>query len=740
MQFDGMIESILFKNEENGYTVARLKTEDGIITVVGNMPIVSEGESVSIEGDIVYHKTYGEQIKVNSYKLIVPENEDGIIKYLSSGIIKGIGKKTAERIVEYFGKESIDIIKYAPNKLEEIPGIGRKTIDKIISSFKDEAMLREIIIYFQNFNISPKLCMKIYKEYGEEAINILNENPYKLAEEVRGIGFLKADEIALNMGVDLNSIYRVTAGILFILRKESLNGHSFLPLDELITKTSEILEVDNKAIENGIEQLSVDNKIHIELDGDSKLVYNSLYYNSEAGVAKKLVRLAISDKHYLESDIEKKIEEIEIENNFKFAEKQKAAIKEATKAGVLIITGGPGTGKTTTINTIIKVFESEGHQVLLTAPTGRAAKRMTEATEKEAKTIHRLLEYSYVDEFGGMYFVRNREYLLEADLIIVDEVSMVDIVLMNSLLDAIGPETRLILVGDVDQLPSVGAGNVLKDIIGSGIVNTVELDEVFRQAQESMIVMNAHKINKGEFPILNAKEKDFFFLKEKDQEKISEIILDLVKKRLPIFNQYDSFTDIQVLASTRIGLAGVNNLNNILQEGLNPFKGGSFEKRIGNTIFRIGDKVMQIRNNYNILWKRFEDGAILEKGKGVFNGDIGFVSDINDDDMELTVLFDDGKEVIYKYQELDQIVLSYATTIHKSQGSEFPVVIIPITSGPPMLLTRNLLYTGITRAKELVVLVGNPYYLKYMIDNNDVSERYSALDRRLSTIKEFSKE
>lgn len=740
MEFNGTIYEIIFRNEENGYTVAILDMDDMPVTVVGNMPAVEEGEHVSIEGDIIKHKTYGEQVKVNSYKIIPPQSEKGIVKYLSSGIIKGIGEKTAKRIVECFGKDTLDIMQYSPNRLKEVPGIGKKTLEKIINSFKDERELREIMIYLQNFDISPKLCIKIYKKYGSDTLKIINENPYRLADEVWGVGFLKADSVAKAMGISESSIYRIKSAVIFTLNQEAMNGHTYFPQEELEQKLSELLNLNTEAIRIGIDSMFSEGKIYVENYRGNRRVYSSMYHNSEAGAAKKLIRIAISEKEKIDVDIDDKISKAEKKLEMKFAEKQKEAIRDSVKEGVNVITGGPGTGKTTTINTIIDIYEEEGLEVLLAAPTGRAAKRMTEATGREAKTIHRLLEYSSIEDGGGMYFARSEDNPLEADLIIVDEMSMVDILLMNSLLSAVSSGTRLILVGDVDQLPSVGAGNVLRDIIESRTVNVVQLDEIFRQAQESMIVVNAHKINHGEFPVLNQKDKDFFFINEFDSDKIAEKILGLAKTRLPRFNQYDSFSDIQVLACGRRGAAGVNELNKILQKGLNPPRGKNYEKSVGDSVFRVGDKVMQIKNNYNTEWKIIEYGKTVEKGLGVYNGDMGYIKDIDKDEMELTVLFDDDREVNYPFGKLDELVLSYATTVHKSQGSEFPVVIMPITWWPPMLMTRNLLYTGITRAKEMVVLVGNPKYLRMMIENDNISERYSALDEKLSVINEFREE
>lgn len=739
MNFEGIVYEIIFRNDENGYTIAILDVDDIPLTIVGYMPTITIGQNLLVTGNIIEHKIYGEQLNVKEYRVVPNKSEKGIVKYLSSGIIKGVGEKTAQIIVEYLGKETLDIIHYNPERLKEIPGIGKKTAKNIVESLKEDGELREILIYLQNFDISLKLATKIYNKYGSETLKIINENPYMLSEEVRGIGFLKADEIAKSMGIESCSLYRIKSGTIFTLNKFASKGHTYVPKEELIEELKYLLQINLESINMGIESLIKEGKIHIENSKSGIRIYSKLYYNCESGIAKKLIRIAISKKEDIDIDIKKRIEEIEEETKIKFALKQKVAIAESIENGVNVITGGPGTGKTTTINTIIKIFEEQELKVLLAAPTGRAAKRMSEATNREAKTIHRLLEYSYSESESVMFFGKNEEDKLEADLIILDEMSMVDVILMNSLLNAVDSKSRLILVGDIDQLPSIGAGNVLRDIINSQTINVVKLDEIFRQAKESMIVVNAHRINKGEMPLVNYKDKDFFFLKEEEKD-ISEKILELVKYRLPKFNQYDSFTDIQILTCCRRGKLGVINLNKILQEGLNPNKGSNLEIKVGNNIYRLGDKIMQIKNNYNTEWKIRENGKIVQEGSGVFNGDMGFICDIDKQERELVVLFDDEKEVKYSFDKLEEITLSYATTIHKSQGSEFPVVVIPITSNPPMLMTRNILYTAITRAKEMVILIGIPYFMKRMIDNNNISKRYSALDEKLSIINEYREE
>lgn len=737
LEITGIIQDIIYKNEDNGYTIAVLESDDDVLTIVGNMPLISDGENISVEGSFIVHKTYGEQFKVESYKLVAPSTESGVVKYLSSGLLPGVGEKTAEKIVGVFGTEALDIIQYNPERLSEVEGIGKKKIEKIADSFVEQRELKEVVMYLQNFDINPNLGMKIYKKYGSETIAKINQNPYRLSEEVYGIGFSLTDKIAQNMGIAKDSSYRIKAGIVYALNKSGIDGHTYLPEEELLVRATEILRIDRELIEQGIMDLAVSQKIQIEVFDGIRAVYSMIHYNAETGVSKRIVELSQAEIAPLEVDIEEEIERLEAENGMEFAKNQKKAIRESIANGVLVVTGGPGTGKTTTINSIIDIFEENKLEVILAAPTGRAAKRMSEATGREASTIHRLLEYTFGDDTIGMYFGKDDGAPIEADVIIVDEVSMVDIILMNSLLKAITPGTRLIIVGDTDQLPSVGPGNVLKDIIDSRIIPVVKLDEIFRQAKESMIIVNAHRINSGEKPYLNQKGKDFFLIRESDPESIVETVLELAKHRLPKFNGYDSMRDIQVLSCSKKGDVGVNILNKKLQQVLNPPKHYKPEKKVGEALYRAGDKIMQIKNNYNTKWKRVSQGRVIGEGEGVFNGDLGYIVSMDMEEGELLVVFDDDREVVYKFNQLDEIRHAYATTVHKSQGSEFPVVIMPVYWGPPMLLTRNLLYTGITRAKEMVVLVGMEKYLDYMIGNDKITERYSGLKKRLERIYDY---
>ena len=733
----GNVEDVRFHNEENGYTIAVLETPDNIVTIVGNIPLIRKGETLRVKGTMIMHPTYGEQLKVETYELVAPATLLGIEKYLGSGLIPGIGPKTATRIVEHFGLDSLDVLQYDPERLKEIGGIGKKKLEKIAESFREQREIQEVMVFLQQYDITPALGIKIYKKYGHETIAKLRENPYRLSEDIMGVGFKLADNIATSMGVDKLSDYRIHAGIKFTLLEISRDGHTYSPKDQLIQKSCVLLSAESDLVENAIMNLALRGQLQLENMEDHTAVYSMIYYYAETNVSKKIIELSQGKKKELELELETKITELEGKNGIELAGKQKEAIRESIENGILVVTGGPGTGKTTTINSIIQMFEQEDFKIMLAAPTGRAAKRMSEATGREAKTIHRLLEYGYADESLGMVFSKDDGEPLETDVIIIDEMSMVDIILMNNLLKAIKPGTRVILVGDIDQLPSVGAGNVLRDIINSEIVKVVKLDEIFRQASESMIIVNAHKINSGEAPLVNSKGKDFFFLEEKNSKDVLDRVLEVARDRLPKWNNYDPIKDIQILSCSRKGDVGVNILNKKLQDYMNPSAPWKNEKSMGETTFRVGDKVMQIKNNYKTKWKLIENERVVEEGEGVFNGDFGFITEIDQEENEIVVIFDDGRQVIYSFKQLDELVLAYATTIHKSQGSEFPVVIVPIFWGPPMLLTRNLLYTAITRAKEIVVLVGDKKCLGYMIGNNKITSRYSGLNKRLAIAMEY---
>lgn len=732
-RIEGMISDIVFKNEENGYTIAHLANSDNEVVIVGCMPTLSVGESIEVEGKWVNHKTYGTQFEVNKFMPVTPNSLEGIYVYLSSGMIHGIGEKMAKRIIDKFGVNTLDVIQNMPERLKEVEGIGSKKIDQIVKSYEENRELRNIIIELSPYGITPNYCMKIYKKYKNKALENINKNPYQLAEDIRGIGFKIADNIASKIGIEKDSKDRVSQGILYTLNQSLSSGHTYLPEDILIQEAKKLLEVKPPIIEECIMELAYDQKVHIEKMNGMKLVYLIPYYVSENGVCKQIIKLSQAEFEDLYIDIDKEIKVVEKQENIKLATNQVLAVKEAIENGVVIITGGPGTGKTTTINTIIKIFENNSQEVVLAAPTGRAAKRMSETSSKEAKTIHRLLEMGFATDSDQLEFMKNEEEPIKADVIIIDEVSMVDILLMYSLLRAIKPGTRVILVGDSDQLPSVGAGNVLSDMIESCVINVVRLNEIFRQAQESMIVVNAHKINKGEPLSLNAKDKDFFFIKRNTNEEILKEIISVVSERLPKFYKVDKLKDIQVLASMRKGDLGVTNLNIELQKHLNKPEKYKVEENFQKRLFRVGDKVMQIKNNYTKKWEN-EDRS--ESGEGIYNGDIGYVYHIDKEKRIVYVIFDQIKIVEYKYDELDELDHSFCTTIHKSQGSEFPVVVIPMTWAPPMLLSRNLLYTAVTRAKKLVVIVGDVKYLEYMIKNNKTNDRYSNLAYKLNKFKE----
>ena len=728
-KLEGMVSDIVFKNEENGYTIAYLANENDEITIVGCMPTLSVGESIEVEGKWVNHKTYGSQFEVNSFMPITPSSLEGIYVYLSSGMIHGIGEKMAKRIVDKFGVDTLDIIQNTPERLTEVEGIGMKKVKQIQESYEENRELRNIIIQLSPYGITPNYCLRIYKKYKEKAIDIINKNPYRLAEDVRGIGFKIADEIASKIGIDKYSPERIMQGIIYTLNQSLASGHTYLPKQILIEQSVKILGVEPKFVENGIMDLAYNQKVHLENKDGQILVYLMMYYICENGVCKEIIKLSQHDIKDLHINIDEEIKIVEKEDNISLAKNQIEAVKEAINNGVTIITGGPGTGKTTTINTIIKIFENNDQKVVLCAPTGRAAKRMSETSNKEAKTIHRLLEMGFGSDSEELVFFKDEEDPIDADVIILDEASMVDIILMYNLLKAVKLGTRVLLVGDSDQLPSVGAGNVLKDIIDSKVIKTVRLNEIFRQARESMIVVNAHKINNGEPLFLNVKNKDFFFLRKNTNEEILNEIVGLVSERLPNFYKFDKLKDIQVLTSMRKGDLGVNNLNIELQKYLNPPNKYKQEEEFAKRIFRVGDKVMQIRNNYTRKWET-EDKS--ESGEGIYKGAIGYIFHIDKDKKTVYVLFDKIKLSAYKYDELDELDHSFCTTIHKSQGSEFPVVVIPIVWAPPMLLSRNLLYTAVTRAKKLVVLVGDVRYLEQMIKNNRINDRYSNLSYKLN--------
>lgn len=730
-KFEGTVSDIVFYNEDNGYTVAKIKTEDFTEVITGIMPGIATGENIEIEGAWNVHDTYGRQLNVSSYQVVVPSTISGILSFLSSGVIKGVGEKMAKKIVDMFGIQTLEVIQKHPEELLKIDGIGRKKLDPIIESYNENMGVKNVIVTLSPYGISPKLSMKIFRKYGSKSLDVVRSNPYQLIEDVVGIGFKVADDIAKNSGIESDSRYRVEQGIIHVLKASINNGHTFLPEDVVTNEAVSLLTIDSEVVEESIFELALSRKIILESYGGYNIIYLARYYKAELDVCMSMVRLSNSEHKDVKIDIESELEEFQENEGLYLAAAQKQAVRAAFDNGVMVLTGGPGTGKTTTINTIINLFKINKNKVLLAAPTGRAAKRMTETTGVEAKTIHRLLEMAF-DSDDRVIFTKNQEEPIEADVIIVDEASMIDIFLMDNLLKAMSPKTRLIIVGDADQLPSVGAGNVLADIISSEVITTIRLTEIFRQAQESDIIVNAHRINNGQDIVANKKDSDFFFINKESDEEILREIESLLSGRLEKFYKVDSLKDIQVLSPMRKGTAGVNNINTELQKVLNPNFKSRQEVELMKRIFRVGDKVMQIKNNYSRNWNN-EKGT--DHGEGIYNGDIGYIYHIDKSAKTMYILFDEYKIFKYKFDELDELEHCFCTTVHKSQGSEFPVVIMPMTWGPPMLLSRNLLYTAVTRAKKLVVIVGRKKYMDYMISNNRNNDRYSNLGYKLASFK-----
>ncbi|MBP1926230.1 exodeoxyribonuclease V alpha subunit [Sedimentibacter acidaminivorans] len=730
----GTIVDTIFRNSENGYTVALMEIDNEVITITGFFGTDITNETIEIFGKRIKHPKYGHQFTVEMYNSVLPSSLDQIESYLSSGLIKGIGDFTAKKIVELFKEDTFNIIQNHPEKLLEIEGIGKKKVEMITKSFVEQIDIKEIMMFLQKHGISTTYGVKIYKQYGKNTINIISENPYRLTDDIYGIGFKLADKIAYSLGVEKSSPFRSASGIKYSLFEYAANGHSYVPYKLLIDSVCNLLEINIEIIENEMKNMAFQGKIHIELIEDERVVYYLPYHTAEVNVCKNLINLQNADFNIPENDILDYLYLIENESYIELTKMQKEAVIQSISNGVTVITGGPGTGKTTIIHSIIRVFEMMHKKIFLCAPTGRAAKKITESASREAKTIHRLLEYAYGEEDSNLCFNKNEDSPLDCEVLIVDEMSMVDILLMNNLLKAIKTGTRLILVGDVDQLPSVGAGNVLRDIIKSNSIKTIKLDTIFRQSLGSMIVQNAHMINNGKTPIFNKKDTDFFFMRQNNNKEVLDVIVDLYNNRLPSKYNLDPIKEIQVLSPMKKGEVGVIELNNKLQASINPPSKLKKEKAFGKYTFRVGDKVMQTKNNYQSVWSMTCDDGKVSTGEGIYNGDIGYIIFIDEIEQEIFVQFDDQKEVAYSYNQLDELILAYATTVHKSQGSEFPVIIMPIVWGPNMLLTRNLLYTAITRAKQLVVLVGFEKFIQIMIANNKINNRYSALDYRLSSI------
>ena len=745
MKLEGYVEHIIYRNTENGYSVLNLVSDGEETTVVGTFHYISEGELLELEGEYTEHPLYGQQFHMERFEVKVPQDALAMERYLGSGAIKGIGAALAARIVRRFGTKTFEIMEREPERLAEIKGISERKAREIAEQMEEKRELRQAMVFLQEYGISVNLAVKVYERYGQEIYRIIKENPYRLAEDIAGVGFRTADEIAKKVGIREDSDFRIRSGLLYTLLGASSEGHTCLPEELLLRKAAELLRVPAEAVERHLNDLSMDRKLVRKIFSDAEgrertFVYSSAAYYAELSTAVMLSRLNLT-LETSDTEIDTLLHRVSRQSKIELDERQKEAVSEAVKHGVLILTGGPGTGKTTTINAMIRYFEAEGLEILLAAPTGRAAKRMTEATGCQARTIHRMLELSGGPESAGgrASFMKNEDDPLEADVIIIDEMSMVDLYLIQALLKAVVPGTRLILVGDVNQLPSVGPGSVLQDLIRSKAFPVVRLTKIFRQAAESDIIVNAHKINRGERIVLDNKSRDFFFLQRQDPNVILRVVLALVQEKLPRYVNAQP-SDIQVLTPMRKGALGVENLNRVLQRYLNPaapdkpelpFGHGSAGGEDGENqkgVLRTGDKVMQIRNNYQLEWEvRNRYGIAVDRGLGVFNGDMGIVRGINSFAEEVTVEFDEGRMVSYPYKQLDELELAYAVTVHKSQGSEYPAVVIPLLAGPRPLMNRNLLYTAVTRARSCVTLVGSAGTFQAMVDNGTEQKRYTGL-------------
>lgn len=731
----GYVEHIVYRNEENGYTVFNLNNEDGEVTCIGSFHYIDEGELLKLTGEYTTHKLYGMQFRVESCEVCEPEDLISIEKYLGSGAIKGIGAALAGKIVKKFKEDTFRVIEEEPERLVEIKGISERKAREISVQIEEKKDMRQAMLYLQKYRISTTLAAKIYQHYGQNVYHVIEENPYQLADHISGVGFKIADEIASRVGIHKDSDYRIRSGIFYTILQSVGEGHIYLEQEVLLRRAGELLRVEIQDIEKYLMDLAIEKKIVMKNEEGGMRVYSSHYYYMEMNVARMLHDLSIENK-VEETEVKQRLLAIEESTGLCLDEMQRTAVLKAVRYGIMVLTGGPGTGKTTTINAMIRFFESEGLDILLAAPTGRAAKRMTEATGYEAQTVHRLLEVSGNPEDDSINgFQRNEENPLETDVIIIDEVSMLDLPLMSALLKAVIPGTRLILVGDCNQLPSVGPGSVLKDIIDSRCFSVVMLTKIFRQAEESDIIVNAHKINRGEEVSLDNKSRDFFFLKRQDADVIISVVITLIRNKLPKYVEADPY-DIQVLTPMRKGLLGVERLNGILQEYLNPPESGKSEKEYGDRLFREGDKVMQIKNNYQLEWRiKTRRGMTIDNGMGIFNGDMGIIKKINNYEETMTVEYDEHREVKYPYSLLEELELAYAITIHKSQGSEYPAVVIPLLQGPMQLYHRNLLYTAVTRARRCVTLVGSDQVFQKMIRNTNEHKRNTSLEKRIRELQ-----
>ena len=735
-QVEATVRETIYRNAENGYSVIQCKGDKRSFTAVGALPQLSSGERVTLSGEWTEHPQYGPQFKVSAYEIHQPGTLLGIERYLGSGLIHGVGPSTARQIVQHFGMDTLEVLSEHPERLQELPGMGRKRWRQIAESFQEQQTAREAMIFLQGYGIPAKLSVKISRLYGDRAPEVIRNNPYRLVEDLEGVGFLTADRIAASLGIAPDSEFRLQAALKYLLRDAAGSaGHVYLPQGYLTQRCAQLLHVEEELVARQLQTLMLRRELIAGGTPEEPTAYLPQYDAAEREVAQRLMELMAALAPQQRLGVAQEIDRFERERNIRFSGMQRQAIAAALEQGVLVITGGPGTGKTTLINCMIRLLAQEG-EVVLCAPTGRAAKRMTEATGFEARTIHRLLEYGGESDA----FHRNQENPIEGDCLIVDECSMVDLMLMRGLLRAVEPGTRLILVGDADQLPSVGAGNVLGDILQSGVIPSVRLTEIFRQEGESRIVVNAHRVNQGKMPLLNEKQTDFFFERQEHFAQAAQSIVALATRRLPGFLGYGeqerlsmAMRNIQVLAPAKKGECGVIALNRALQEAMNPSAPGKPSLTYGETLFRLGDKVIQTKNDYQLEWRR-ETPAGWEDGEGVFNGDVGFITGVDVEEHSLTVRFDEDKEAVYASAQLENLELAYCLSVHKSQGSEFPVVVMPVVGGPPMLLTRNLFYTALTRARRLVVLVGREDVVRAMVENDHILRRYTTLAQRLTAL------
>lgn len=731
----GIITEIIFHNEENGYTIAVMETSDEQFTAVGNLPSNALGSTFLIRGAFKNHPKYGEQFVFTEAETVLPSTADEIEGFLASGAVKGIGRKMANQIVRKFGDDTLHVMKDEPEKLLSITGIGKKSLKKIIASFREEWSFAEVSMFFQKYGIPQSRAFKLYKAYGADTIARITENPYRLADEVRGIGFRKADEIALKLNLPPDSDMRIESGVKYILSCYAGDGSTYASQERLCEEAAQLLDLTRVQIKEVLVHMAVEGTVMPDHIQDEDAIYLYAYYEAEKKTAGNIARLVSAELKPLQTDIPNSIDMTEAHTGISLSAEQKEAVQSSLTRGVSVITGGPGTGKTTIIHALLDIFDASGFKTLLAAPTGRAAKRITETSGREASTIHRMLDYTRGED-ENMSFGKNADDPLKCDAVIVDEASMIDLLLMRALTDALVPGTRLILVGDSDQLPSVGAGDVLRDIMESGMAGVSRLTAIFRQAEESRIVVNAHRINQGEYPVVNGKDSDFFFMRRNNEQQIQDLIVQLVSRRLvTYYTDLDPLRDIQVMTPVHKGAVGTQALNQILQQTFNPPAAGKKEHKSRGSIFRVGDKVMQIRNDYQLTWKRAGED---QPGTGVFNGDVGYITAVHPEDETLTVVYDEDKYASYELSQLDELTLAYAITVHKSQGSEFPVIVMPLSWFPPMLATRNLLYTAVTRGKRGVVLVGTERALRGMVDNDRNKLRYSGLGWRLTQLTAFA--